>query len=373
MKAQILPVFVLSILLFACSSGAKEEPALKNALNGKFLIGVAVNEQQALETDSSDTEIIVKHFNSIVAENCMKSERIQPQKGVFAFDAADRFVAFGEKHNMFIIGHTLVWHSQAPRWFFTDDEGNDVSREVLIDRIREHIYTLVGRYKGRVHGWDVVNEAIEEDGSLRNSKFLQIIGEEYISLAFQFAHEADPDAELYYNDFNTMKPAKRDAICQLVKKLQEQGLRVDGIGMQGHMTMTFPTAELTEQAIEKFAELGQVMITEMDMTVLPWPEDQVTADVSFRRAADPAFNPYPESLTDSASVAWTNRFMEFFTVFLNHSDKISRVTMWGLNDQQTWRNNWPIPGRKDYPLLFDRQNQPKPIVDEIYKAVEAMQ
>ena len=367
----IIAVVIIMLSLSGCENPKQNDNfSLKDACEGRFLIGVALNTQQVGGTDSLAQSVIKKHFNSVVAENCMKSEKIQPEQGIFTFEDADKFVAYGEANNMFIIGHCLVWHSQVPAWFFVDKNGNDVSRDTLIARMKNHIQTLVGRYKGRVDGWDVVNEAFEDDGSYRQSKFYKIIGEDYINLAFQFAREADPDAELYYNDYNMAKSAKRDAVYEMIKALQYQGIKVDGIGFQAHLTMDFPEVKDMENSIVKLSELGKIMITEMDLTVLPWPSDQVTADVSFRMENDPKYNPYPNGLTEDASKEWTNRMMDFFTVFLKHHDKISRVTVWGVSDNQTWRNNWPIEGRKDYPLLFDRQYEPKPVVDEIIKIAE---
>lgn len=364
----LLSSLIVFLTLFGCKTNEAPELTLKDALKDHFLMGVAVNTWQTKGTDSVANRLITGHFNSLVAENCMKSESIQPREGEFNFGPADEFVAYAESNGMHIVGHTLIWHSQAPRWFFFDEEGNLVSPEVLTERMKTHIHTLVGRYKGRVHGWDVVNEALNDDGTYRESLFYQILGEDYIRLAFQFAREADPDAALYYNDYNTMKPEKRDGIYKLVKMLQDEGCKVDAIGMQCHLIMNFPSVEDTEAAIVKFSELGEVMVTEMDLTVLPWPSENITAEISVNYAADLKFNPYPEALSDSASVAWNSRMLDFFNVFIKHSDKISRVTMWGLNDAQTWRNDWPIRGRKDYPLLFDRENQAKPVVAEIIKA-----
>lgn len=366
---RILFALILILVFNNCKTKSNDN-SLKEALKGKFYIGVALNSMQINNDDSLLNAVICDNFNSVVAENCMKNERIQPKEGEFDFKAADELVAFAEANNLQIIGHCLVWHSQTASWFFVDSLGNDVTREVLIDRMKTHITTLVGRYKGRIDGWDVVNEAFNDDGTLRNSKFLQIIGSDYIKLAFEFANQADADVEFYYNDYNTTKPEKREAIYNLVKNLQAGGVRIDGIGMQAHLTMDFPTVEEMEKSILKFSELGTVMITEMDMTVLPWPDETNTAEISTNFAYDSKWNPYPDGLNDSASVAWTNRFMDFFNVFLTHNDKISRVTIWGLNDGQTWRNNWPIKGRKDYPVLFDRENKPKPVVAEIIKAAE---
>ncbi|NLY25384.1 MAG: endo-1,4-beta-xylanase, partial [Bacteroidales bacterium] len=190
---------LLTVALTSCNSTVTEQtPTLKDAYQGMFVIGTALNKGHNYGTDTLGINLIKQHFNSIVAENCMKSMHIQPTEGVFFFDEADKFVEFGEANNMNIIGHTLIWHSQAPDWFFVDEDGADVTREVMIERMRNHIHSVVGRYKGRVDGWDVVNEAFMDDGSWRNTKFYEIIGDEYIKLAFQFANEADPDAELYY-------------------------------------------------------------------------------------------------------------------------------------------------------------------------------
>ncbi|MBP9030767.1 MAG: endo-1,4-beta-xylanase [Dysgonomonadaceae bacterium] len=370
LKSYYFVISFMVIALFAnCKAEeSKSEKALQEALKGKFLIGVAMNADQITGKDTAGVRLIKQHFNSITPENCMKSEVLQPEEGKFDFALADQYVDFGQKNNMFIVGHTLIWHSQAPKWFFVDKDGKDVSREVLIERMKNHIYTVVGRYKGRVNGWDVVNEAIEDDGSFRKSKFYEIIGEDYIRLAFEFAHEADPEAELYYNDYSMSKEGKRDAVVKMVRKLQSEGVKIDGIGMQGHMTMDFPTLEEEEKSIVAFSETGvKVMITELDLTVLPSPGTKVSADVALSYEYQKQLNPYPNGLPDSVAQAAHDRYAEFFRLFLRHADKIDRVTMWGLTDEDSWRNNWPVPGRTDYPLLFDRNYQPKPIVETIIK------
>jgi len=365
-------IVIISALFIECTSSTQQDSTLKNAFEGKFLIGVALNTQQVDGTDTLAQPIIKNHFNSVVAENCMKSEKIQPQQGVFTFDDADKFVAYGEANNMFIIGHCLVWHSQAPTWFFTDDAGNDVSRDTLIARLKNHIETLVGRYKGRVDGWDVVNEAIEDDGSYRQSKFYKIIGEDYIELAFRFAHEADPDAELYYNDYSMAKLGRRDAVVKLVNNLKEKGIKVDAIGMQGHITLDYPTFDDYEKSIVAFAATGaQIMITELDVTVLPNPFDNVSADVALNAEYKKEMNPYSNGMPDSVSLALTNRYIGLFNLLLKHEESVSRVTIWGVNDGQSWRNYWPISGRVDYPLLFDRNYQPKPVVSKLIEASKA--
>ena len=258
---SIMAVAVMLLVATSCKesnngSKASEIVSLKEAFDGKFLIGAALNTPQSLGEDTSSLEVVKKHFNSIVAENCMKGEILQPEQGVYDFTIADQFVEYGEANNMFIIGHTLVWHSQAPPWIFIDKEGNDVSRDTLIARMKDHIFTVVGRYKGRVHGWDVVNEAVTDDAGLRESKWFNIIGADFIKLAFQFAHEADPEAELYYNDYNLYKPHKRNETIKMVQSLLDEGCRVDGIGMQAHYSISMDIYNEVEESILAFSESG---------------------------------------------------------------------------------------------------------------------
>lgn len=352
-------IFLIIISLVSCNKKPQEIP-LKDAFKDHFLIGAAINYQQIMKKDTIGYNLLKKHFNSITAENIMKWEEIHPRPGVYNFAPADSFVALGQSLNMFIVGHTLVWHNQTPRWVFEDEKGKPVCRDTLLKRMRDHIYTVVGRYKGKVKGWDVVNEALNEDGTLRKSKWLEIIGEDYIEKAFQYAHEADPDAELYYNDYNMPKPSKRDGAIAIVKRLKEKNIRIDGIGMQGHYDLKSPKVEDFEESIKKFSELGvKVMITEMDIDVLPGRDIIFGAEVTVRLEGKPEFDPYKTGLPDSMQVVLANRYKEFFEVLLKHSDKVSRVTFWGVHDGQSWLNYWPVRGRTNHPLIFDRQGQPK--------------
>lgn len=378
MKNSIPPkmyalIFALLIVLSGCSKQTStSNNTLKSTLLGKFYIGTALDSQQIIGKDTASLHVIKSHFNSIVAENCMKSEVIQPKEGKFDFKLADQFVAFGETNNMFMIGHTLIWHSQAAPWFFVDGTGNDVSKEVLIERMKKHIHTIVTRYKGRIQAWDVVNEAFEDDGSYRKSKFYTIIGEEYIPLAFQFAQEADSTAELYYNDYSMIKEGKRKAVVGLIEELKQAEIRIDAVGMQGHYSMTYPQISQFENSLKTFANTGvQVMITELDISVIPSPYEMQGADIATRFQYSEKMDPYKNGLPDSAEVAFNKRYMEFFNVCLKHQDKVSRITLWGVNDAQSWRNYWPIKGRTDYPLLFDRENSPKSIVTEIINAAKS--
>jgi len=357
--------FAVSLLMLA-SCGAKEEKGIKDAFTEHFYIGTALNEAQITGTDVTGVETVKKHFNSIVAENCMKSEEIHPEEGVYDFTLADKFVEFGEANDMFIIGHCLIWHSQLAPWFPYDEEGKYVTPEVLKERIRDHITTIVTRYKGRIHGWDVVNEAIVEDGSYRKSPFYEILGEEFIPFAFECAHAADPDAELYLNDYGMNVPGRRDTYVRIIKDLQARGLRIDGIGMQGHMGMDYPDFSEFEESLLAYAGTGiNVMITEWDMSALPTVN--MGANVADTEDYEAKFNPYPDGLPEEVSAVWNERMKTFMDLFLKHSDVITRVTAWGVADGDSWKNDWPMKGRKEYPLLFDRSHQPKPFINEYLK------
>lgn len=346
-------------------NGELSKVTLKEAYKDKFHIGTTLNAWQIRGAQPAEVSVAKENFNSIVAENEMKSGRIQPKEGEFNFELADEFVKIGEENNMHIHGHTLIWHSQAPDWFFVDKDGNTVSKEVLIQRMKDHIHTVVGRYKGRIHSWDVVNEAIEDDGSYRKSKFFEILGEDFIKLAFEFAHEADPEAELYYNDYSMAVPGKRAGVIKMVEKLQNEGVTVHGIGMQGHIGLNNPDIREFEKSLDAYGKLGKVMITELDLSVLPSPWGDAGAEISDNYEYEDKMNPFPDGLPADVEEQFTRRYVEFFELFLKHQDKISRVALWGVNDGNSWKNNWPVRGRTDYPLLFDRQNNAKPVVKEL--------
>lgn len=364
---SIIMVFICGALVVSCSSGSSssdKEIGLKDIVGDKFLIGAAINVNQSSGRDTSSIKILKRHFNSIVAENCMKSEEIHPEEDRFDFSKADEFIDFGLKNNMSIIGHCLIWHSQCPSWFFVDDEGNTVSAEVLKERMKTHISTVVGRYKGKVKGWDVVNEAFMNDGSYRKSKFYEILGEEFIPLAFKYAYEADSNAELYYNDFNMSCKDKRESVITMIKNLKSRGLRIDAVGMQSHFGIDYPDYKDFEDSMLAFAETGvKVMITEWDMSALPTTKR--SANIADTVAYKKALNPYPEILPDSVDNLWNERMKQFFNLFEKHSDIVTRVTAWGISDGDSWKNDFPIKGRHDFPLLFDRNYQPKKFVKEM--------
>lgn len=354
-------------LLSACSGGKQatvKENTLKDAFGDKFLIGVAINARQVTGEDSIGHALVKRHFNAIVAEDCMKSINIHPEEDRYDFEKADEFVKFGEENGMEMTGHCLIWHSQCAPWFFTDKEGKQVSPEVLKQRMKDHITTVVSRYKGKLKGWDVVNESINDDGSWRQTKFYEILGEEYVPLAFQYAHEADPDAELYYNDYGMHHPGRREGVVKLVQSLKEKGIRIDAVGLQGHMGMDYPSLEDFEKSMTDFAACGvKLMITEWEMSALPTVHQ--AANISDTVAFHKAMNPYPDALPDSVSQVWNARMKAFFKLFMKHSDVMDRVTVWGVSDSDSWKNDFPVRGRKEYPLLFDRNYEMKPFLKEL--------
>lgn len=340
------------------------ERSIGEAFAGKFMVGAALNRGQYSGRDTRAVELVCRHFNTIVAENDMKCEKIHPHENRYDWRHADRFVEFGEQHGMHIVGHCLIWHSQCAPWFSRGADGKLVDAETLKRRMRDHIHAVVGRYRGRVHGWDVVNEAIVEDGSYRKSFFYRVLGEEFIPLAFQYAHEADPDAELYINDYGMNVPGRRDAYVRLVKSMRDRGLRVDAIGMQGHIGMDYPDFDEFEASLQAFAATGcKVMITELDMSALPTIHTGANiSDIVDRKAG---MNPYTKGLPDGVSNEWNDRMTEFFDILLRHSDDITRVNLWGVTDADSWKNNWPMRGRTDYPLAFDRNYRMKPFMQRL--------
>jgi endo-1,4-beta-xylanase len=371
-QSQIPPLIAALglFLLFIATGCSSSRPALRDVLAKNFLIGAAVNDNVVSGNDSQAAAIVEKQFNAITSENVMKWQLIHPEPDRYNFEPADRFVAFGEKNKMFIVGHTLIWQNQIPGWAFKDDAGNLLGRDAMLARMKDHIFTVMGRYKGRVNGWDVVNEALNDAGPLRKSKWVETVGPDFVQKAFEYAHEADPNAELYYNDFSLDKPAKLNACVGLVKDLKAKGLRIDGVGIQGHWALDFPSREDLERFIDAFAALGvKVMVTELDIDVLPGATQYMGADINVRFELQKELNPYVNGLPDEVQKKLADRYAELFAILLEHKDTVSRVTFWGVYDKTSWLNNWPIRGRTSYPLLFDRNYQPKPAFDAVIKVV----
>jgi len=375
-KAQKAQKRTLALLGILCGLAvylpvAAQEKALKDVFKSDFRVGAALNRRQIFEEDTRSARIVSAHFNSITPENVLKWALVHPQPDKYDFAAPDRFVEFGEKRGMFIVGHTLVWHNQTPRWVFEDGKGNVVNRETLLKRMRDHIFTVVGRYKGRINGWDVVNEALNQDGTMRQSPWFKIIGEDYLVQAFKFAHEADPSAELYYNDYDLELPAKRAGGVELIKKLKAAGVPISGVGLQNHNQLEWPSVADEDATITAFAALGLgIHITELDVDVLP-RTTKPGADYAVDDPVTPQLNPYVDRLPDAKQLALAKRYAELFQVYLKHRDAIERVTFWGVGDGDSWLNNWPMKGRTNYPLLFDRLGKGKPALTAIIGIQEA--
>ncbi len=387
MKTTLISALLASCLLSACgestqtktsatesvdAQAVETQPSLAKAFEGRFLIGAALSENQIMGKEAAALDLVAHHFNALTAENEMKWERLHPEETRYYWDSADALTQFAAKHGMFVTGHALVWHHQTPDWVFEDEQGQPASRELLLQRMEQHIATVVGRYKDSVQSWDVVNEALNEDGTMRESRWQQIIGDDYVEKAFEFAHKADPDAELYYNDYNLFKPEKRAGAVRLVKSIQEKGIPVHGIGMQGHYGIDNPKdLSVIEDSILAYAPLGKVMVTELDISVLPFPsEGNEGADIGIDLELQAKFNPYVDGMPDDVNAAYEAQYLNVFKLFLKHQDTISRVTFWGVNDAQSWRNGWPMEGRTDYPLLIDRENNLKPVAYNILELLD---
>ncbi|PCH71381.1 MAG: 1,4-beta-xylanase [Bacteroidales bacterium] len=304
-----------------------------------FDIGAAI-EPNAID-NTNDAKLMKRHFNSLTAENVMKWSSLQKTEGNFTYTSADKIVNFAHNNDMKVRGHALCWHQQAPDWIF-EDKGQTASKEVVLERLRTHISNIVAHFKGKVYAWDVVNEAIDDGGNIyRGSKWYNICGEDFIIEAFKAAREADPNLKLFYNDYSTTQPIKRDKIYKLLKKLKDKGL-VDGIGMQSHWNINAPSNGLIIDAIQKYASLGiEIQITELDVSVYPSNSDSESE--------------YTNSIETQQQIAYAR----FFSTFRTYKDNITSVTFWGATDKDSWLNNWPVSGRTNYPLLFDSKHNPK--------------
>lgn len=318
------------------------------------MIGAALNAEQIEEKEPNAAALVPQQFNAVTPENIMKAEIIHPEWGRYNFDLSDKIAEYGKKHNIKVNGHTLIWHSQLPAY-----ARNIKDVDSFKTFFNNHITTIASRYNDKIYSWDVVNEALEEDGSMRKSVFLNKLGENFVTEAFRLAQKAAPNTELYYNDYNIEQPKKRAGAITLIKKIQAAGVRIDGVGIQGHWHVGRVPFKEIEESILDYSALGmKVMFTELDIEVLP--RNFQGADVSQRVASNPELNPYVNGLPDSVQHQLSLDYENLFKLFLKHKDKITRVTFWGVNDGQSWLNGWPVRGRTNYPLLFDRQYKPKP-------------
>lgn len=383
-KRTILFFLPAIALLVSCGDGNKKEaeasvPSLAQAYADCWYTGCSVN-QWEVAADSKMAEgrdytgmvsadqtsnwtKITKTFNWVVAENCMKCEVIHPEEDRYDFTLADEFVNKAKSANLKVLGHCLIWHSQCARWLFFDNDQQLVDKETLKARMKAHITGVMSHFKGRVDAWDVCNECFEDDGSFRNSLFYQIMGEEFIPWAFQCAKEADPDVELFYNDFSMNKATKVEAVCNFFKPLIAKGLKVDAIGMQGHIILEDGADVIINQydhSINCIKELGvKAAFSELDLSMLPNPYGFSGANISDKFAYRPEMDPYKDGLPDSVQTQFDNFWIGFYKMLLTHKETVNRVSFWCFNDANSWRNDFPIRGRSDYATLFDRNSQPK--------------
>ena len=358
--------------------------SLKEAFSEHFLMGTIwhghdVNGKKNTFLEK-EKEITLREFNSITAENVMKPHYIQPKKGIFKFKAADEMVNFATKNNLTIVGHTLVWKNSAPDWFFQDRNGNQVSREVLIERLKTHIQTVVSRYKGKIAYWDVVNEAIETkwnpktqsyDAFYKPCPWLDIIGPEYIEISYKAAQDADPDAKLLYNDYNLDQKAKLDFALNMIRDFKERGVPIYGLGYQAHLFLREPTLPEMERVLKKSADLKiPVHITELDVSVLPNAWKYRTASVEEQYDLASKLNPYQENIPTDVLLEQSRRYKDVFKLFLDYHDTVERVTFWGVWDGNSWRDYKPMSGRTDYPLLISRSFEKKMAYDQVLSITE---
>ncbi|TGE06176.1 endo-1,4-beta-xylanase [Hymenobacter fodinae] len=361
MKTTLFPVrkFSLAALLVSglgllSSQRPASEKTLKEAYKNYFPVGVAVGAKQL---KGSEAELIKQQFNSITPENAMKMGPIHPEENRYFWTDADAIVDFAQQNKLRVRGHNLLWHEQTPKWLFKDAQGKQVSKEVLLKRLHDHIFTVVKRYKDKIYAWDVVNEAIDDNPNefLRNSEWYQICGEDFIAKAFEYAHEADPKAVLFYNDYNTERPEKRERVYKLLKKLKDAKVPIDAVGLQGHWSLQEPTAVELRKAIEQYSSLGlKVQITELDVSIYPWEKERRA------RRSDES-----DAYTPELEKKQAEQYKMFFRVFRDYKNVLTGVTFWNVSDQYSWLDTYPVPGRKNYPLLFDQNLKPKKAFQEV--------
>jgi len=349
---------IASIKLQAAEKAAAAT-GLKEAYKNDFLIGAALNVDIIRKQEPKLMGLLLKDFNSITPENCQKWEEIRNEDGTWNWEDSDALVNFGSKHNLYTVGHTLAWHSQIPDSVFKDKNGNYITKEALAKKQREHITTLVDRYKGKIAAWDVVNEAVGDDNKMRESHWYKILGDDFMVNAFNLAHETDPKAHLLYNDYNNEQKAKRAATIEMLKRLQARGAPIHGVGMQAHIGLA-STIKDFEDSILAYSKLGlRISLTELDIDVLPSVWNLPVAEVSTRFEYKPERDPYIKGLPKDIDKKLAKAYESLFKILIKHREKIDRVTFWGVSDDASWLNNFPIAGRTNYPLLFDREHQPK--------------
>lgn len=376
-------IIIFSLCFQSLWSEVNEYIPLKDLYADHFLVGNilagGIDGNSLFRHDKEELALLIGEFNCLTAENSMKMQYVQPEEGVFNFKSSDALLHIADKAGMEVVGHALVWHHQVPHWIFKDSEGNPVSREVLIQRMKDHIFEVVGRYKGKIKYWDVVNEAVDlryENGQqvafYRESPWYTIIGEDYIELAYRFAHEADPDALLLYNDYSMTDLVKTQFVADMVSELKGKGIPIHGIGMQGHWHLEWPSSRNLRKALDILSAVNvKVSISELDLRVLPHPkETEMGADIRLNIERLNELDPYTKGIPEKMLKKQAKKYASLFKVFLEYSDVIERVSFWGVVDHHSWLRDWPVKGRTVYPALFDRDYSPKPAYFAIRKLIK---
>jgi endo-1,4-beta-xylanase len=360
-----ITILVLLLALTLPSRAQATKTTLREAAPKGILIGAAIATQDL--NNPKLAALIPQQFSVLTPEYEFMPEKLIDENGNFTFENGDAVVAFAEKNKLPVLGHMLVWHHVTRAWLFEDKEGKPLPREKALANLKLYIDGVVGHYKGRILAWNVVNEGIsDQDGEyLRDTPALRAIGPDYIEKAFEFAHAADPGALLYYNDYNIEQPAKLEKTLRLVKSLQEKGVKIDAVGIQGHWLLDWPPTGMIESGIEALAKTGvKVMITELDVDVLP--RDVTGADMA---VVEKGANPYPNGLPDDVQQKLASRYGEMITAILHHPE-VTLIGFWGTHDGRSWLNDFPVKGRTNHSLLFDRALQPKPAFNAVIKAME---
>ena len=350
---SVLCILIICIICVKCNRSSQAQTytagnrTLKDVYKDYFTMGVAVS-TQSLKTNEGG--LIVEQFGSLTPENAMKMGPVHPQEKIYNWAGGDSIAAFAKRNKLKLRGHTLCWHNQTPSWFFNDSSSvpaKQVTKEVLLQRLKEHISSVVSRYKGIIYAWDVVNEVISDkaDEYFRPSLFYQICGEDFVEKAFEYAHAADPNALLFYNDYNEISPVKREKIIKMVKGLQAKGIPIHGIGLQAHWATNEPSGEQLEKTLEDFSKLGlKIQITELDISV--YPKEHESRE---RKASD-----YDTTFTPEKEMKQQGVYKMCFKLFRKYREHITGITFWNISDRRSWLDNFPVRERKDYPLLFDK-------------------
>jgi endo-1,4-beta-xylanase len=355
LAAFALPAFPQSAL--AADPARAAQPTLREVSGNRWLMGAAVTSEQL--RDPKLAGLITSQFDSLTAEFEFFPQFLHPEPRKYTFERADRIADFAVEHHLSLTGHMLCWGQFTPAWMFQAADGKPLGREAALANLKNHIDAVVGHFRGKVVSWNVVNEGLSDAAGeyLRDTPARRAIGDDYIAEAFEYAHAADPSALLYYNDYNIEDPAKLAKTLKLVRSLRAAGVRLDAIGIQGHWLLDYPDVKVIDAALTAFGEEKiKVMITELDVDVLSRGESG--ADLAHIQGH--GANPYVQGLPPQVAEAEARRYADIFKIFKEHADVISSITFWGVDDGRSWLNGYPVKGRTNYPLLFDRDLAPKP-------------